>query len=166
LATTTTSKSAAMALRELPSVLGRLAIRESRSNGAPISRCCKRFASTEAKTVQWSPMQKAAVKIEDLEPESTFTSTRPPDEHLKSYDPVKRASSRRRQLPPSRYVTLQLARSRIHKSNHQLDTNFDHQDTTEVLYIPTSPPLLLILHLESLCLARSIIHVLNKHTRP
>lgn len=88
----------AMALRELPSALGRLAVRDarpilrlSRSNG-------RRPASGEAVAVK-----EYSTDIQDLESQSSFQSTGPSEEIIEAYDPIKRAQARRRELPPSRY---------------------------------------------------------------
>jgi large subunit ribosomal protein L5 len=88
-----------MALRELPSALRSLAIRDTRSRTLVLARNCRRHASSETAASQEAPED-----FQDLESESAFISIGPVDEKVKTYDPVKRAQGRRRELPPSRYV--------------------------------------------------------------
>lgn len=88
-----------MALRELPSALQRLAIRDTRSRISILARNCRRYASSEAAAPREAPED-----FQDLESESAFISIGPAGEKVKTYDPVKRAQGRRRELPPSRYV--------------------------------------------------------------
>lgn len=45
-------------------------------------------------------------EFQDLESQSSLTGGVVPEEVIKSYDPVKRAKSRRKELPRSRYVLL------------------------------------------------------------
>jgi large subunit ribosomal protein L5 len=82
-----------MALRELPSALSRLAIRDTRPSLLPTLRNGRRQASNEASAVR---------DINDLESQSSFSSSGPTAEIIEAYDPVKRAQARRRELPPSR----------------------------------------------------------------
>ncbi len=152
----TTSRPTAMVLRELPSILGRIAGRNGRSAVMP---CCRRYASTEAAAVQ-----NISEDIQDLEAQSTFSSTLAPDEKIKSYDPIKRAQGRRRELPSSRYVGC------THGKTGQMliflaDTNFDLQDTTEDLFIPISLLQNPILPHGNSSLVLSTIPVLNKPTK-
>jgi hypothetical protein len=120
-----------MASMELPSILRRLALRGVRSNVTPVGRCCSRYASTgSART------QEASEDIKELESQSTFTSSLPLDEHIKTYDPIKRSQGRRRELPPSRYVARRMAWSSM--LTIRIDTNTDLHDTTEDLCTLTS----------------------------
>lgn len=96
-----------MALRELHSSIGRLIVKGGRRNGpSTVTISCRRYASTEASE---APTQDVSQDIQDLESQSTFWKTSAPDEKVKSYDPIKRASARRRVLPPSRYVGVRIA---------------------------------------------------------
>jgi hypothetical protein len=88
---------AAMALRGIPSTFSRLIIRDVR----PLQRTAinhGRQASTEA-TVSKEPLP----DFEDLESQSSLSSTGPSNQIIKTYDPVKRAQRRKKELPPSRY---------------------------------------------------------------
>jgi large subunit ribosomal protein L5 len=88
-----------MALRELPSALRSLALRDTQSGTSILVRNCRRYASSEA-----AAPQEASEDFQDLDSGSAFISTGPADEKIKTYDPVKRAQGRRRELPPSRCV--------------------------------------------------------------
>lgn len=88
-----------MALRDIPSTFCRLSKREIRS--APIcyiGRNCRRYASAEA-----APAKEIPEDFQDLESQSSFTSTTLPKDAIGSYDPVKVAKGRKRELPASRY---------------------------------------------------------------
>ncbi|KAF7926313.1 uncharacterized protein EAE98_006608 [Botrytis deweyae] len=87
-----------MALRELPSTLCRFSRREIRSTPIAIGRNCRRYASGEAVAAKESPED-----FQDLESQSSFASTSVPNEVIETYDPVKRAQGRKRELPSSRY---------------------------------------------------------------
>ncbi len=96
-----------MAIRELPSAFCRLAIRDAR----PLLRTSigngRQQASGAASAVKDDP----SADIEDLESQSSFSADGPSEEVIKKYDPVKRAQSRKRELPPSRYgIKAALAR--------------------------------------------------------
>ena len=86
-----------MALREMSSALGQLIRRDVRPT--TISRLCRRFASGEAAAAKEIPED-----FQDLESQSSITSTELPAEIIKTFDPVKRSRERRRELPPSRYA--------------------------------------------------------------
>ncbi|KAK6595489.1 54S ribosomal protein L7 [Botrytis cinerea] len=87
-----------MALRELPSTLCRFSRREIRSTPASIGRNGRRYASGEAVAARESPED-----FQDLESQSSFASTSVPSEVIDTFDPVKRAQGRKRELPSSRY---------------------------------------------------------------
>lgn len=86
-----------MALKELPSAFTRLALRDA-----------KRLTTTSCgRGVRWASAQAAAIKEEepfedDLESQSSLQTEDISDAVLKSFDPIKRARSRTRQLPSSR----------------------------------------------------------------
>ncbi len=92
-----------MASRELPSALRRLISRDARPTATHLSRNWRRYASTEAAAVQ-----EASEDFQDLESQSSLTSSTSQDEKIKTYDPVKRAQGRRRELPPSRYEIMSI----------------------------------------------------------
>ncbi len=77
-------------------------MRDSRSIAASAVQHCRRYASTaEARAEQVSE------DYQDLESQSSFLSNTPfEEEKIKSWNPIKRAQGRRRQLPPSRYVDI------------------------------------------------------------
>jgi hypothetical protein len=85
-----------MALRELPSSLRRLALRDARPTGAIAGKCLRRYASGEV-----------SEDLRDLESESSLFTAFSPDEKIKAYDPIKRTQARKRELPPSRYVPME-----------------------------------------------------------
>jgi large subunit ribosomal protein L5 len=86
-----------MALRELPSALYRLAIRDTRPL-LPSTVCNgRRQAFSDAAAVR---------DIDDLESKSSISLGGPSEEIIREYDPVKRAQARRIELPPSRYGTM------------------------------------------------------------
>jgi large subunit ribosomal protein L5 len=87
-----------MALRELPSNLFRLVGRDVRPATTTILRNCRRYASGEA-----SSAKDALEDLQDLESQSTFSSSEFELEKIKAYDPVKRAQGRKKELPSSRY---------------------------------------------------------------
>ncbi|KAA8563723.1 hypothetical protein EYC84_011742 [Monilinia fructicola] len=87
-----------MALREIPSTFCRLSRREIRSTPISIGRNCRRYASGEAVAAKELPQD-----FQDLESQSSFTSTTVPNEVIDSFDPIKRAQGRKRELPASRY---------------------------------------------------------------
>jgi large subunit ribosomal protein L5 len=88
-----------MALRELPSSLRRLALRDARPTPTSLGRYCPRYASAEA-----TAPQEVSEDFQDLESQSSLSTQFTSDEKIKAYDPVKRAHGRKRELPPSRYV--------------------------------------------------------------
>lgn len=152
-----------MSSKELPSMLGRLAIRQTRLRPAPIPRCCRRNASTESSSQEVISEGKVAQDIQELEGRSTFTLSSELDEHVSSYDPAKRAQGRRKQLPPSRYVGEQFILD--HKLSCQSDINSVLHDTTEVLYTLTSLPQNQIQLLENTYLDHSLILDWSRHTK-
>jgi large subunit ribosomal protein L5 len=89
-----------MALRELPSSLRRLALRDARPAATAVGGCCRRYASAAAAAAP----QEVSEDFQDLESQSSLSPQFSPDEKIKAYDPIKRAQGRRRELPPSRYV--------------------------------------------------------------
>ena len=88
-----------MALRELPSALRRLGGRDAKSRTMIILRNSRRHASGEA-----SPSKEVLEDIQDLESQSSFSSSAFEPERIKAFDPVKKSQGRRRELPPSRYA--------------------------------------------------------------
>jgi hypothetical protein len=94
-----------MALRELPSSLRRLALRDARPTAAIASKCLRRYASGEA--VAAAPARSEVPEdFRDLESESSLFTAFSPDEKIKAYDPIKRTQARKRELPPSRYALM------------------------------------------------------------
>jgi large subunit ribosomal protein L5 len=87
-----------MALRELPSALRRLLIRDLRPTNTTLTQISQRYASGQAAAVQ-----EASEDLDDLESQSALSSTELPSEAVKGYDPIKRSQGRKRQLPASRY---------------------------------------------------------------
>lgn len=87
-----------MALKEVPSTFSRLVLRGARPSTQALSHNGKRAASNAAEPAQEQPED-----FKDLESQSSFLSGKPSPQVVKSYDPVKRAESRRTQLPRSRY---------------------------------------------------------------
>lgn len=122
-----------MALRELPSIgtLGRLVSRQTHPRpraslpSLPVARSKRCYASAaEAR-------QEASLSedLQDLESESSFTSTAELSEKIGGFDPAKTAQRRQGRLPPSRYVHI---RERIIKHHsYVLDTNSSPQYTIE-----------------------------------
>ncbi|KAH8821501.1 ribosomal protein L5 domain-containing protein [Xylogone sp. PMI_703] len=86
-----------MALRELPSILGRCISRDVRQT-TMLAQQCRRHASQDA-----TAKEALSSDLQDLESQSSLTAPLPSGDTLKTYDPAKRAQSRRRELPPSRY---------------------------------------------------------------
>jgi large subunit ribosomal protein L5 len=120
-----------MSLKELPSALRRLAVREARPSTASISQIYRRYASTRTERTESRKFQREELKnapktesprasetsatndfesqfledIQDLEVDPSFMVEVPyEDEKIRSWNPVERSRSRRLQLPPSRYV--------------------------------------------------------------
>ncbi|RFU25991.1 hypothetical protein B7463_g10354, partial [Scytalidium lignicola] len=87
-----------MALRELPSILGRCMSRDVRQTSTILSQQCRGYASQNA-----TAKEALSSDLQDLESQSSLTASQPPEDVINAYDPVKRAQSRRRELPPSRY---------------------------------------------------------------
>ncbi|ESZ93560.1 hypothetical protein SBOR_6043 [Sclerotinia borealis F-4128] len=87
-----------MALRELPSTLCRLTRREIGSTPKLMGRTCRRYASGEAVAAK-----EITEDFQDLESESSFSSINVPSDVIDSFDPIKRAQGRMRELPASRY---------------------------------------------------------------
>lgn len=89
-----------MALRELPRSLCRLTVwcPQRVANTTAISS--RRFASSDASAAQAAPAD-----LQELESQSSFTNIEYPVEKIRAYDPVKNAQGRKRELPPSRYVS-------------------------------------------------------------
>jgi hypothetical protein len=92
-----------MALRELPSSLRRLALRDARPITAVSGNCWRRYASAEAVAAAPAP-QEVSEDFRDLESKSSLFTAFSPDEKIKAYDPIKRTQGRKRELPPSRYA--------------------------------------------------------------
>jgi large subunit ribosomal protein L5 len=92
------STQAAMALRDASYVFGRLAKRDARIMLRSILSNGRRQASNEALAVK-----EFSIDMEDLESQSSFTTSGPSEEKIKKFDPIKRSQARRRELPPSRY---------------------------------------------------------------
>jgi hypothetical protein len=90
-----------MALRELPSSLRRLALRDGRPTAAVAGRSWRRYTSAEA--VAAAPKE-VSEDFQDLESNTSMFTAFSPDDKIKAYDPIKRTQGRRRELPPSRYV--------------------------------------------------------------
>jgi hypothetical protein len=90
-----------MALRELPSSLRRLALRDTRPTAAVAGRSWRRYTSAEA--VAAAPKE-VSEDFQDLESNTSMFTAFSPDDETKAYDPIKRTQGRRRELPPSRYV--------------------------------------------------------------
>jgi hypothetical protein len=88
-----------MALRELPWSLGRLTTRCPRRVASATVICSRRFASSQA-----SYSQEVSPDVQELESQSSFSTTDYSTEKIEAYDPVKRAQGRKRELPPSRYA--------------------------------------------------------------
>lgn len=86
-----------MSLRELPSALRQLLIRDLRTTAAVSTQISRRYASGQAAAVQ-----EASEDLDDLESQSALSSTELPSEAVKAYDPIKRSQGRKRQLPASR----------------------------------------------------------------
>lgn len=90
-----------MALRELPTTLGRSILRDGRPSF---------LSGGTKKGTRWASSQAAAVKeeeysdLQELESQSSFVTDAISPEKARSFDPVKRAKSRKHELPPSRYV--------------------------------------------------------------
>ncbi|RDW70305.1 putative 50S ribosomal protein L5 [Coleophoma crateriformis] len=92
-----------MALRELPSVFSRLLVRDAPTK-AIVSRTYRRYASGEAGTPVKPAKEELANKdFQELESESSLAASRPSEDIIKAFDPVKKAKGRRRELPASRY---------------------------------------------------------------
>jgi hypothetical protein len=89
-----------MALKELSLAFGRLAVRDARPIVQSMACQGRRSASSAAARHELSE------DTQDLESQSSFSSEAFSEEAIQSYDPVKRASSRKTQLPRSRYVGL------------------------------------------------------------
>lgn len=87
-----------MALKEVPSTFSRLVLRGARPSVQTLSHNGRRAASNAAE-----PAQEQSEDLQDLETQSSFLTGKPSPKEVKSYDPVKRAESRRTQLPRSRY---------------------------------------------------------------
>ena len=144
-----------MPLREIPSALRNLAIRDVRSRMIVLGRNGQRYASGDAA----APLE-LSEDFKELDSQSSFISNGPPDEKIKAFDPVKRASGRRRELPPSRWVTIAFFRSKLIVSS---DINIDRRDIIEDLFIHINLPQNLILPQENTSLGLSRIPVLNRH---
>jgi len=146
-----------MALRELPSALRQLLVRDLRSTATVPTQTFRRYASGQAAAVQ-----EASEDLDDLEPQSALTSIELPSEAAKAYDPIKRSQGRKRQLPASRYdaVPHQLKGKML---IYFTDTNIDPQDTIEDRSILTSLPQPRTLPHDSSCLAPSPTPASNKH---
>lgn len=104
----TASTANAMALRELSSTFYRLSARDARPATTSISRNCRRYASGETSTESSQRREEFSEDLQELESSSSYSPTDIPAEKIKAFDPVKRAQGRKRQLPPSRYVTCKL----------------------------------------------------------
>lgn len=120
-----------MALRDLPIAFSKLLLRDA-PRRLPAAACrTRRHASTKASTKD----------LADLEPSSSLVIPGPSEEVVKSYDPVKRAEARRRELPPSRCVQARKSCART-VLTPSLDISLDRHGTIGDLFIPISllPP--------------------------
>jgi hypothetical protein len=150
-----------MALRELPSSLRRMALRDARSTAAVAGRLCRRYASADATTPP-----EVSEDLQDLESQSSLSTPFSPDERIKAYNPIKRAQGRKRQLPPSRYVLDAVDILSQYLINVLVGININLQGTTEDLCIPINHPQNPILHLENSSPVHSPIPDSNKPTNP
>lgn len=87
-----------MALKEVPSAFSRLITRGARPSSQLLSHNGRRAASSAT-----APAQEQPSDLQDLESQSSFLTDGATPQEIKSYDPVKRAESRKKQLPRSRY---------------------------------------------------------------
>ena len=155
-----------MALRELSSTFYRLSVRDVRPSTASISRNYRRYASGEA-AAESSLRQEISEDLQELELTSSYSPTDIPAAKIEAFDPVKRAQSRKRQLPPSRYINLEAGYFRRPGMLIQSPgTNINLQDTTEVLSILTNLPHPPILPHDSSSLALSPTLASSKPTNP
>jgi hypothetical protein len=121
-----------MALRELSLTLCRQATKSPRSAISIAARHSRRYASGEAAAPQ------DAVVDQDLEPESSFSTSDYPKEKIEEFDPVKTAQGRQRQLPPSRYDANGCHNSSSRPQLILQDTNIDLLDSIEDHFIRTN----------------------------
>lgn len=142
-----------MAAREPSRYLARTLPRSLAPSARAPVLCCRRNASDEA------PARRLSEHLDDLESASSLTTTVAADA-AKSFDPVARASARKIQLPPSRYVIhiqpLSGPGSRPYSGPHRelvdhfvqrltplspntTGINSDPRNTTGVLFILTNP---------------------------
>lgn len=104
-----------MALRELPSIgtLSRLMTRHPRPRASVPSIPAvgsRRCYASDAEAVSRQETS-SAEDLQDLESESSFTSTAELSEKIGDFDPVKTSQRRQGRLPPSRYVLYFCPRS-------------------------------------------------------
>lgn len=132
-----------MALKELPSSLRRLAVKDARSSISFV-RNCRRYASTEA-----APKD-ASQDMQDLESTSSYSPMSVAEnEHVDSYDPVKKVQQRKTQLPASRYDVRTIG-LKLHGLKYSLDISINHHDTTVDHFIHTNLPRNQTLHPENM----------------
>ena len=150
-----------MASRELPWALSRLTARCPRRVANTTALSGRRFASSEA-----SNAPDVVTDLEELEPQSSFSATNYSTQKIEAFDPAKRAKGRKRELPPSRYVTNGCGRvvTQAPSAKFLPATNFDLRDSIEDLSIPTNHRQRLILRPGSLCLGPSRGRVSNRRT--
>lgn len=87
-----------MALKEAPSAFGRFISRSARPSCQVLPSNGRRAASNIS-----APAQEQSADFQELESQSSFLTEKPSEQTIQSYDPVKRAAARKRQLPASRY---------------------------------------------------------------
>lgn len=144
-----------MALRELPTTFRRLAVEETRSSSSFL-QTCRRYASTEAAANN-------ASQDTDLESTATFSPIST-NEQSGTYDPIKRAKERTRELPSGRYVCCEI-KTKL-DPYILLDTSIDHQDISVDHYIPTNLPQNRTQHHENLFRDPSTILDWSKPSNP
>jgi large subunit ribosomal protein L5 len=99
----TASTQAAMALRDASYALGRLAKRDARMILRSTMGKGQRQYSNATLAIKEPSMD-----LEELESQSSLTTSGPSEENIKKFDPVKRSQARRKELPPSRYEMSRL----------------------------------------------------------
>lgn len=87
-----------MASKQVPSTFGRLIAQGARPSNSTIAANGRRAASNSA-----APAKEQNADLEDLVSYSSLGATGHNEKELAAYNPAKRASSRRQQLPRSRY---------------------------------------------------------------
>lgn len=122
-----------MALRELPSTLCRQITRCRRPMIAATAQHSRRFTSAGA-----APSQDVAAELQDLETQSSFTTSDYPKEKIEAFNPEKRAQGRKLQLPASRYDLNCCQNGGLQPVLILPDTSIDPQDTIEDPFILTN----------------------------